>query len=154
MDQFPWDDSETEMNDNEKTLSSLTNEEVADIELARQVAVERAEKAMNEVAAITVRLLKAKHALRKCVEVLPGLEARSWPPGHHMKKAALALAHEVIDDKAVDGDGWLPPEVAQQVIARAEKAEAAVAAMRQFIDCLYCVDCGSRVNATIKAVGK
>lgn len=35
-------------------------------------------------------------ALEACLAVLPGLEVRSWPPGHEMKKFALAKARAAI----------------------------------------------------------
>lgn len=36
-------------------------------------------------------------ALKACLDVLPGLEVRSWPPGHEMKRKAIELARKALN---------------------------------------------------------
>jgi len=55
---------------------------------------------INPDSAANARLIAAApdmfEALRLCLAVLPGLEVRSWPPGHRMQKEAIDAAGAAI----------------------------------------------------------
>lgn len=62
------------------------------LEAREQLA--RANQALNaKLTGVRGEMLKA---LELCVAVLPGLEVRSWPPGHRMKQEALNAARNAI----------------------------------------------------------
>lgn len=120
MDQFPWDDSETEMNDNEKTLVENLERTLKHTEGRLEAETDHRKSAVETSNRLLIRADKAEAAVAALRDELEDRGCRREGRGCGLDSPSKPCSTCSLLAQAEFGEGWVSPEVSSQAIEALE----------------------------------